>query len=91
MREFGRMARINIEGFWRQELSLLQEQNVLIIPQMDEAINFLLGTVYRRTLLAMLLFGDDDVAKPDLETAAKTAVDWLFHQFTPTPAMSSQI
>lgn len=86
MRQLGQMARTNIEAFWRSELSSLQERGLLQIPQMDEAINFVLGTVYRRTLLAMLLFGANDVAEPDVETAAQSAVNWLFAQFETQPS-----
>lgn len=74
-------ARAAIETFWRNEISALCDAGYLVISEMTEAVNFVLGAVQRRTLLAMLLFGTDDVAKPDLETAATTAVDWLLAQF----------
>lgn len=74
-------ARRAIEAFWAKELTALCEAGFLVIPKMAEAINFVLGAVQRRTLIAMLLFGTDDVAKPDLETSATSAVDWLLAQF----------
>jgi AcrR family transcriptional regulator len=76
-----KMARTAIEAFWAKELTTLCDAGLLVIPKMTEAINFVLGAVQRRTLIAMLLFGTDDVAKPDLETSATSAVDWLVAQF----------
>lgn len=81
MSAFGKSARDSMEQFWRGELTALESQNIVKVPQMSEAINFLLGTVQRRTLLAMLLFGNDDVAQPSLDTAATSAVDWFLSQF----------
>jgi AcrR family transcriptional regulator len=79
--KFAKLARENIESFWRHELTTLHGDGVLKVTNMNEAVNFILGAVQRRTLLALLLFGADDVAEPDLETAATSAVDWLFTQF----------
>lgn len=81
MAAFGKSARDSMERFWHAELTALENQNIVKVPHMSEAINFLLGTVQRRTLLAMLLFGSDDIAEPSLETAAASAVDWFLNQF----------
>lgn len=78
---YAQSARRQVEDFWAGELALLHDRNVLSIPNINQAVNFLLGTVQRRSLLAMLLFGMDDVAEPNIEAAAKSAVDWLFGQY----------
>ena len=74
-------ARTAIEVFWHKELQALCDAGLLVIPTMNEAVNFILGAVQRRTLLAMLLFGADDVTEPDLKIAASSTVDWLLAQF----------
>jgi AcrR family transcriptional regulator len=79
-------ARTAIEALWYQELSTLEEAGILSFADKKVAVNFLLGAVQRRTLLAMLLFGADDVAEPNLETAAASAVDWLWNQFAVKPS-----
>jgi AcrR family transcriptional regulator len=71
-------ARKSIEAFWAAELDALQAKNVLRAHDSVAMVNLLLGAVQRRTLLALLLFGPDDVAEPSLEVAATSAVEWLF-------------
>jgi AcrR family transcriptional regulator len=81
LRAYGKEARTAIEATWYAELEQLQKTGFLALPKIEDGVNFLLGAVQRRTLLAMLLFGDDDVAAPDLKIAATSAVDWLIQQF----------
>jgi TetR/AcrR family transcriptional regulator, regulator of autoinduction and epiphytic fitness len=82
--EYALAGRTGIEAFWYDELAKLEDVGILSIPDKRRAVNFLLGAVQRRTLLAMLLFGSDDVAGPQLETAAASAVDWLWTQYART-------
>jgi AcrR family transcriptional regulator len=77
MDAFAFEARRQIETLWQGELEAVAAKGLLPVSNVSEAINFLLGAMQRRTLLAMLLFGDDDVAEPNLEVAATCAVDWL--------------
>jgi AcrR family transcriptional regulator len=91
MVQAGIIGRARIEELWHGELTRLHERGVLDIPNMDEAVNFLLGAVQRPTLIAMLMFRGEKISEQDLKTAARTAVDWLFEQFgNPTPLGANQ-
>jgi AcrR family transcriptional regulator len=81
MAQVGRIARARIEELWHQELNQLNENGILEIPEIDEAVNFLLGAVQRPTLIAMLMFRGEKIVEVDFKMAARTAVDWLFEQF----------
>jgi AcrR family transcriptional regulator len=81
MVQVGKIGRARIEELWHQELKQLNESGVLNIPEIDEAVNFVLGAVQRPTLIAMLMFRGEKIVEADFKVAARTAVDWLFEQF----------
>jgi AcrR family transcriptional regulator len=73
----GRSTREAIEAFWAQEVSFLEAIDQAGPAQVRQIVNFVLGGVQRRTLVATLLFGPEDESAPDLETAAQSALDWI--------------
>jgi AcrR family transcriptional regulator len=81
MAQVGKIGRARIEELWHHELEQLNESGILKIPNIDDAVNFLLGAVQRPSLIAMLMFRGERISEPDLKIAARTAVDWLFEQF----------
>jgi AcrR family transcriptional regulator len=66
-----------IEAIWLNEIAALPGLSDLPTSDMLRVINFLLGGVQRRTILALLLFGANDDASPSLLEAANSGVDWI--------------
>jgi AcrR family transcriptional regulator len=73
-----RAGRSTTEEHWRAQLSKLEALGYLRPSDHDVTINLLLGPVERRSILAQLLFGIDDEAKPSLEDVAHFGATALF-------------
>jgi AcrR family transcriptional regulator len=70
-----RAGRKVVEDFWNGQLDRLEEAGLTRKLDRPAAINLILGPIERRTVLARLLFGEDDVAEPDIERTIATTVD----------------
>jgi AcrR family transcriptional regulator len=82
----GRDTRTQIEAFWANEINCLQGAGLVGEVNVRETVNFVLGSVQRRTLLAMLLFGPHNEGAPSTEIAASSAIEWILAQEnTPRP------
>jgi AcrR family transcriptional regulator len=73
-----RAGRTLTQAHWSAKLSELERQGYLMKSDHDVTINLLLGQIERRTILAQLLYGEDDVSEPSLENAAEFAATGLF-------------
>jgi AcrR family transcriptional regulator len=73
----GRETRDQIEAFWANEIKRLQSAGLIGSVDVRETVNFVLGSVQRRTLLAMLLFGPGDAGAPTTQIAASSAIEWV--------------
>ena len=73
-----RLGRLWTEVFWAEKLIALEQQGYLKPSAHIDTVNLLLGQIERRTILAQLLHGSDDVAEPSLEAVAHFAATGLF-------------
>jgi AcrR family transcriptional regulator len=73
-----RAGRTLAQAHWSAKLAELESQGHIKPSDHDITINLLLGQIERRTILAQLLFGSDDVSEPSLEAAAEFATAGLF-------------
>jgi AcrR family transcriptional regulator len=93
-----RAGRDFTQAHWQTHLLLLEQEGHIHPSQHDQTINLLLGQIERRTILAQLLFGQEDKAAPSLYEAAHFATTALFanlgtqafHQSHPQRAFADQ-
>jgi AcrR family transcriptional regulator len=75
--QVGRDTRNQVQAFWENQIKRLQSAGLIGDVDVRETVNFVLGSVQRRTLLAMLLFGLQDQAEPSPQIAASSAIEWI--------------
>jgi AcrR family transcriptional regulator len=81
LKAHGRVGRAMTEAFWSARLSAFEEAGLLEPTHHGRVTNLLLGPVERRTILARLAFGEDDVRAPNLRDVANDAARMLFSLF----------
>lgn len=73
-----RTGRTYTQMHWCAALSQLEDEGWINSSSHLTTINLLLGQIERRTVQALLLFGEDDAAEPTLHEAAHHAAAGLF-------------
>ncbi len=76
--DIARAGRAFTQAHWATKLETLERQGYLVPSVHVETTNLLLGQIERRTILAQLLYGPTDSAKPSLEAVARFAATSLF-------------
>jgi AcrR family transcriptional regulator len=72
-----RATRDHTEGFWIDYLTRLIGEGVLVPCDLHLVMNLLLGATQRRSVLAMVLFGKDDVNEDELADLSCASVEFV--------------
>jgi AcrR family transcriptional regulator len=72
-----RATRDHTEGFWIDYLTRLISEGVLLPCDVHLIMNLLLGATQRRSVLAMVLFGKDDVNEDELADLSRASVEFV--------------
>jgi AcrR family transcriptional regulator len=81
-----RASRMLTEQHWTKQLIRLENEGHLVPSDHIVTTNLILGPIERRTVLARLLFGEDDVHEPNDETLVRSCTDVLFKLYGTQPA-----
>jgi AcrR family transcriptional regulator len=76
-----RASRMLTEQHWSRQLSRLESEGHLIVSDHIVTTNLILGPIERRTVLARLLFGEDDVHEPNDGELVASCRDVLFKMY----------
>ena len=76
-----RGSRSMTEQHWSQQLARLETEGFLVASDHVKTTNLILGPIERRTVLARLLFGEDDVHEPNVEDVVRESARVLFAVF----------
>lgn len=81
-----RASRMLTEQHWSKQLSRLESEGHLLPSDHIVTTNLILGPIERRTVLARLLFGQDDVHEPNDAILIGSCRDVLFKMYGTSPA-----